>query len=672
MKRIFAFVMSLIMCAGIFSALGAFAENGSSSSVELPEIVYWEDFSEAQRTGEINTSGNWVTVGENNGFFAVISKDDDGNPLTEFDFSNGTFKYVKRAKGDYFDVRLRNGGPIEKDLAQNFILSLKLKPYVSGFNAQFAFSSKEEMSGTVNSSSNGLVLKNGQFYIGSTAAPTTATIPANEWSLIEVAFHYDESAKADNAMYTGGAIDSYTVMLNGEALYTANMTVLVQNFDFFRMFSGAGVDVQFEVDDVRIALGNTSLKVFDENGGVKKESYNKNVSWITDKTSATGYAYSFCIVGDTQMVARYYPDNLANIYDWIVANVESKKIEHVFGLGDITDKSTAAEWNAAKAQINKLNGVVSYSLVRGNHDKAADINTHFCNTTYTSQFEGFYKNGSIENSWKKLDVGEEKYLLITLDDGAKDDVLAWADEIIKANSDRKVIVTTHSYLSCNGDPLSDDVDSDTPAAKNPGQGYNDGIDIWNELLYENANVFMVIGGHIDADRVIQTKAVGKHGNEVIQMLVDPQAVDSGVGPTGMVTMLYFSEDGKTIEVETYSTVRNAFFMEENQFTIDVVEFDLSNINGGDESENTDTGRTGKDGLTPYIGENGNWWIGDTDTGIKVTGENGKDGADGKDGEKGKNAEVSSGGCGSSVGAGMIFVCVAAASACSFAKKKKKR
>jgi hypothetical protein len=34
---------------------------------------------------------------------------------------------------------------------------------------------------------------------------------------------------------------------------------------------------------------------------------------------------------------------------------------------------------------------------------------------------------------------------------------------------------------------------------------------------------------------------------------------------------------------------------------------------------------GKDGLTPYI-KDGNWWIGETDTGVKAEG---KDGADGK-------------------------------------------
>ena len=34
---------------------------------------------------------------------------------------------------------------------------------------------------------------------------------------------------------------------------------------------------------------------------------------------------------------------------------------------------------------------------------------------------------------------------------------------------------------------------------------------------------------------------------------------------------------------------------------------------------------GKDGLTPYIGSNGNWFIGEIDTGVQVEGKDGKDG-----------------------------------------------
>lgn len=40
---------------------------------------------------------------------------------------------------------------------------------------------------------------------------------------------------------------------------------------------------------------------------------------------------------------------------------------------------------------------------------------------------------------------------------------------------------------------------------------------------------------------------------------------------------------------------------------------------------------GKDGQTPRVGDNGNWWIGDTDTGISAKGKDGKDGKDGADG-----------------------------------------
>ena len=48
----------------------------------------------------------------------------------------------------------------------------------------------------------------------------------------------------------------------------------------------------------------------------------------------------------------------------------------------------------------------------------------------------------------------------------------------------------------------------------------------------------------------------------------------------------------------------------------------------------DTGAAGKDGvdgLTPYIGENGNWWIGNTDTGVSAKGIKGDTGAKGADG-----------------------------------------
>ena len=35
------------------------------------------------------------------------------------------------------------------------------------------------------------------------------------------------------------------------------------------------------------------------------------------------------------------------------------------------------------------------------------------------------------------------------------------------------------------------------------------------------------------------------------------------------------------------------------------------------------GVDGNNGLNPYIGDNGNWWVGTTDTGVKAQGEQGR-------------------------------------------------
>lgn len=71
----------------------------------------------------------------------------------------------------------------------------------------------------------------------------------------------------------------------------------------------------------------------------------------------------------------------------------------------------------------------------------------------------------------------------------------------------------------------------------------------------------------------------------------------------------------------------------------------ANIGGGDELEANIGGVSmlrGTDGITPTIGDNGNWYLGATDTGKPSRGETGpqgtpgKDGANGKDGKPGEN------------------------------------
>ena len=334
--------------------------------------------------------------------------------------------------------------------------------------------------------------------------------------------------------------------------------------------------------DLTALAGTTPETIPDVSGNGNDASYiyteRPDDRFFTDKAPVTDYAYSIAVVGDTQRLSFANPDKVGNIYDWIVQNQKSKKIQYVVGLGDITENNTDAEWANAMKHIGKLNGVVSYGLVRGNHDLYNPAGTNqFDKYTpqikYEDQIEGCY-NGQTYNSYKTLKIGQLDYLFLNLDYGPDDGVLTWAGEVIAAHPNHNVIISTHAYLFRDGTTLDEgDVYPPTKDAvfnAFPGSKPNNGDHMWDKLVSKYENIVLVLSGHDPCDRIVTTQTKGVNGNTVTQMLIDPQGLDDEVrGGTGMVAMLYFSEDGSQIQVEYISTVKNAYFLEENQFTVKI-------------------------------------------------------------------------------------------------------
>ncbi len=328
----------------------------------------------------------------------------------------------------------------------------------------------------------------------------------------------------------------------------------------------------------QMPLAASGADIADKSGNGYDVDYQK-ASWFSDKEEVTGYAYSFAVVGDTQCVNELNPEHMDTLYDWIIDNKDSKKIAHVFGLGDITQSSnadtSAVEWDKAVESISKLNGVLPYSLARGNHDDSVLMNEHFNYDAYTGQFSGFYRADKIESAWRTFTAGETDYLLLVLDYGADDAELAWAGNIIESFPNHKVIITTHAYMYRDGTRLSiDDVCS--PADSNdwtvdPYKVYNNGDQMWDKLVSKYGNIFLVLSGHDPCEDVVTLQSKGIHGNTVTQMLIDPQGMDAATATypesTGMVCMLYFSEDGSQIEVEWYSTIKQQYYKDKNQYTL---------------------------------------------------------------------------------------------------------
>ena len=276
------------------------------------------------------------------------------------------------------------------------------------------------------------------------------------------------------------------------------------------------------------------------------------------------YEYSFCVIGDTQMTVNYDPTYTNILFDWIINNKDSKNIQYVFHMGDITNHSTDTEWSVAYNEITKLDGVVDYSLLRGNHDTSEGLNATFNNEAYKSMFDGFFSEDLIENAYVTFTVGDVKYLHLTLDCGASDAVLSWANGVISKYYDHRVIISTHSYLDAAGELI-------TERASGYGTS-NSGEQMWNKLISKHENIFLVLAGHVFAPELICVQSKGDHGNVITQLVTNGQTYDYRNGAMGLVSMLYFSKDGKTVTVEYYSTVYDKYLGPNSQFTITVPEY----------------------------------------------------------------------------------------------------
>ena len=309
--------------------------------------------------------------------------------------------------------------------------------------------------------------------------------------------------------------------------------------------------------------------------------YEEGDGWINENPNApTDYAYSIAVVGDTQTIVKKDLANgtnyMSSIYSWIANNVDAKNIQYVLGVGDITEYAEnfdssfdgswtyADEWDHAKAAITLLDGKVPYSLCRGGgHDTVNKMNEYFASHEYyVSNLAGTYAENDVTSTYSMFEVGSVKYLLFALDWNPSDDVLAWAEGIIEDNTDRRVIITTHAYLAADGTLHgSDESHTSVPTT-------NNGVDIYEKLVSKHSNIQLVISGHNPSANLVYRQDATESGGVVTSLLVDPQNFDAGRnGETGMVCMLYFSEDGNTVNVEWRSTVREQYYKESNQFTL---------------------------------------------------------------------------------------------------------
>ena len=357
----------------------------------------------------------------------------------------------------------------------------------------------------------------------------------------------------------GGPVIFDNFVLGGDGR-SGNAQYFKGNLKSVAVYSGIRTDaeiaadaVSYGTDDLILHYDLSDYTYTDRPDVVTDLAGNNNAVydrvWLDEEEIETDYAYSFAVVGDTQCLNDFYPEHFQTLYDWIIENKESKNIQFVFGLGDITNKSLIREWDEAIAGFDKLSDAgIPYSVVRGNHDSQTttdttklQFNVAMADSKYATEItaEQRMRADELENTYRTFTVGEEKFVSITLDYGPTDEELAWASSVCEKYPDHKVIVTTHAYMFRDGTTL-DKGDVVPPSNSDPAN--NDGDEMWEEFVKQHENIILVMSGHDPCAYVVTRKENGVHGNTVTQMLVDAQTEEKNRGALGMVTMLYFSKD----------------------------------------------------------------------------------------------------------------------------------
>ena len=303
--------------------------------------------------------------------------------------------------------------------------------------------------------------------------------------------------------------------------------------------------------------------------GVRAElgSYGK---MVPEDKSYDDYDYSFVIFPDIQLMTNYNPEKLNKQIQWVADHKEERKIAFAMFDGDLSDFGQKEDlYIVSSNAMSRLDNIVPYCFVPGNHDYDDNAKTRSQEffkkhhpVSKHSQLPGFggvYEPDLMSNSYYRFIIGDVKYLVINLEYMPRRNVLRWANTIVDAHPDYRVIMNTHSYLSNTGffDPGS-----------NVGDESTSGEAIFENFMVNHPNIFMGVGGHEGSDNVFQRFDYGKNGNRIVSMLIDLQSSsyqgDIHIDPFVLVQV---NESKKSMMFMYYSPEHESVYNVQNQFEI---------------------------------------------------------------------------------------------------------
>lgn len=287
-------------------------------------------------------------------------------------------------------------------------------------------------------------------------------------------------------------------------------------------------------------------------------------------------AWTLVLLPDTQIYSQNFPGIFDSQTTWILNNARSRNIRYVLHLGDIVNVNSVPEWVNARRSMGTLDGKVPYALVPGNHDYGPGGNSAtrdtFLNDCFHEKdyrawptFGGAMEEGKMDNTYHLFEAGGVEWIVICMEWGPRDSVIAWANGLMDKYPERKGILMTHALMN-NNDLRYDHTDKVNPQAYNPHAyrtpgGVNDGEELWQKLVRKH-NFVLTVNGHVLGDGTGYRVDHNDAGQPVHQMLANYQF--RKLGGEGYLRTLEFQPDNKTVVVKSYSTIYDNYLLESDQ------------------------------------------------------------------------------------------------------------
>ncbi|MGI6246358.1 MAG: DUF4214 domain-containing protein [Pseudochelatococcus sp.] len=332
---------------------------------------------------------------------------------------------------------------------------------------------------------------------------------------------------------------------------------------------------KLEIDVSALGFSDVKVSAVDAEGQVYTDDFRVRV--------AGPNAYTIAVMPDTQdyTYAGAGQETFNRMTQWLADNAGTLNLRFVTSVGDVTNNNTVSEWTIAKEAFTKLNGVVPYALLPGNHDQgggASDytsLQTDYFSVEYLQEHStlgGVYDQepGETKNAWYTFEGSDgTPWIVVSLEFGARDDVLRWASEVLDTHADHRAILTTHHYTNMG---TRADNYSGPLFAEGTGKDYgigasaenaNDGEDMWQELVSTHNNISFVFSGHVFGDGAETIVSYNDAGEPVYQMFVNYQngvsleatgngdPARGGNGGNGAIRLVTIDPDNGGFFTETY-------------------------------------------------------------------------------------------------------------------------